>query len=121
MEELRQQPRDVEAALDELMALVEQAARVMKDLRAENAALAEQIGIHQMAADATASELNIRDRRIEELEESLRALQPAAERHQRMKVRCESLPEAQGGFTAHGVTYKTFDEAFDAAYPEQQS
>jgi chromosome segregation ATPase len=120
MEELKQQPRDNNAALDELMALVEKAARAIEQLRAENASLTDEMHRRQMATDAALSALEVREQRIKELEESERALQPAADRHQRMKARCESLPEAQGGFAAHGVTYKTFDEAFDAAYPAKQ-
>lgn len=117
MEETQQQAVNHGAALDDLVALVAKAAQTIAELRTRNAELAEQASRCQAEAAASASELQLQTQRIAELENMVHLLQPAAERHLRMKAQLEARPESQGGFTANGMTYKTFDEAFDVAYP----
>lgn len=97
MEELKQQTSGMDAHfLDEIVSLARNAADTIERLRLE---------------------VQQREQRIGQLEESEAALKHAAERYLRMKAQLEALPAAKGGFSAHGATYPTFDEAFDAAYP----
>ncbi|WP_151637553.1 hypothetical protein [Noviherbaspirillum aerium] len=117
MEDTQQQAVKHGAALDDLVALVAKAAQTIAELRTSNAGLAEQARRSQAEAAGAASEIQSCIQRIAELENMVRVLQPAAERHLRMKAQLEARPESQGGFTANGMTYKTFDEAFDIAYP----
>jgi molecular chaperone GrpE (heat shock protein) len=117
MEETQQQTVNHGAALDDLVALVAKAAQSITELRTHNAELAEQARRSQAEAENSASALQAHIQRIAELENLVSLLQPAADRHLRMKAQLEARPESQGGFTANGMTYKTFDEAFDVAYP----
>ncbi|WP_194723353.1 hypothetical protein [Noviherbaspirillum malthae] len=117
MEETQQQTVNHGAALDDLVALVAKAAQSITELRTHNAELAEQARRSQAEAENSASALQVHIQRIAELENLVSLLQPAADRHLRMKAQLEARPESQGGFTANGMTYKTFDEAFDVAYP----
>lgn len=117
MEETQQQAINHGAALDDLVALVAKAAQTIAELRTRNAELTEQANRSQAEAAGSESQLQSHIQRIAELEDMVRLLQPAAERHLRMKAQLEARPESQGGFTANGMTYKTFDEAFDVAYP----
>lgn len=77
MTKLKQQPESGEATLDDLMALVEEAARRLADLQAENAALAQKLNEHETAAQSAAAELDIRRQRIDELERSEATLKDA--------------------------------------------
>ena len=117
MEETQQQAVNHGAALDDLVALVAKAAQTIAELRMRNADLSEQANRYQAEAEGSAAQLQSHVERIAELENMVRLLQPAADRHLRMKAQLEARPESQGGFTANGMTYKTFDEAFDVAYP----
>lgn len=117
MEETQQQVANHGAALDDLVALVAKAAQTIAELRTRNAELAEQANRCQAEAASSAAEVQMHIQRIAELENTVRQLHPAADRHLRMKAQLEARPESQGGFTANGMTYKTFDEAFDVAYP----
>ncbi|MEC4720932.1 hypothetical protein RY831_17335 [Noviherbaspirillum sp. CPCC 100848] len=117
MEETQQQAINHGAALDDLVALVAKAAQTIAELRTRNAELTEQANRSQAEAARSVAQLESQIQRIAELENIVRLLQPAAERHLRMKAQLEARPESQGGFTANGMTYKTFDEAFDVAYP----
>lgn len=96
MNDLTRKPATGDTRLEELVALAERAAHTIERLQ---------------------SKLRAQRDRIAQLEQAEAALKPAAERYLRMKAQLEALPAAKGGFTAHGVTYTTFDEAFDAAYP----
>jgi hypothetical protein len=100
MKDVKEQEIAKSVPLEELVALVEKAARTIERLQAD---------------------LSARDALISQLEQSVAATGHAAERFSRMKAQLESLPAATGGFTAHGQTYATFEEAFDAAYPPQQA
>lgn len=117
MEETQQQAVNHGAALDDLVALVAKAAQTIAELRTRNAQLEEEASRCRSDAAGSAAEIQSHVQRIAELENTVRLLQPAADRHSRMKAQLEARPESQGGFTANGMTYKTFDEAFDVAYP----
>lgn len=100
MEELKPQSDAADTRLDAIVSLARDAADTIERLRAE---------------------LQRCEQRIRQLEETEAELKYAAERYRRMKAQLEEQPAAKGGFTAHGTTYPTFDEAFDAAYPASAS
>jgi FtsZ-binding cell division protein ZapB len=100
MNDLKVQDNDRTVTVEDLVALVERAARTIERLQTEVAVQGE---------------------RIKQLEHSEAVAKHAAERFLRMKAQLESLPAATGGFSAHGATYASFEEAFDAAYPVQQA
>lgn len=97
-EQERQANRD--SGLEQIVTLAENAADTIERLR---------------------QELQARDQRVKELEQAQAALLPAAQRYLRMKAQLEAQSEAKSGFAAHGEVYQTFDEAFDAAYPDDVS
>ena len=100
MEELKQHAGAMNTRLDEIVSLAKDAADTIERLR---------------------TEVQRREQRIRQLEEAEAALKHAAERYWRMKAHMEAQPAAKGGFSAHGTTYPTFDEAFDVAYPGSKS
>ena len=99
MTEMEQDASNADACLEDMIILARNAAETIERLR---------------------TEVHLRDERIRQLERSEADLREAARRYQRMKAQLEALPAAKGGFTAHGTTYASFDEAFDAAYPGVQ-
>ncbi|MGE5621920.1 MAG: hypothetical protein ACM3WS_02025 [Bacillota bacterium] len=96
MKDIAQQPGASDDKLDRIVDLAENAADIIKNLRAE---------------------LSRCEQRIKQLEQSEAQLRQAAQRYLRMKAQLEGQSEAKGGFAANGTVYPTFDEAFDAAYP----
>jgi chromosome segregation ATPase len=77
LSKLKQQPGSGDTTLEDLVALVEEAACTLVDLRTENAALTKELREHQMAAQSEAAERDIRRQQIEELERSEAALKDA--------------------------------------------
>ncbi|RJF96604.1 hypothetical protein D3870_19405 [Noviherbaspirillum cavernae] len=95
MEQSKQQESERHDSLAKLLAMVEKAAQAIEQLQAK---------------------AELQHRRIMEFEQAESTLRQDAERYRRFRTYVQSLPESEGGFNAHGNSYASFDEAFDAAY-----